>query len=80
MTEIVCVSCDSALSEGEDHHQQDGDTYCEECWYDEGDGVYFCEGCDTRLLLNDDFIVWQDTENYTEPLCEECASAEKDPA
>ena len=44
----------------------------------EKDGVYFCQECNTRLLLNADFIVWQDKENYTEPLCEECGNTEKD--
>ena len=78
--EITCVSCEGALSESDPQHQQHGDTYCEGCWYDEGDGVYFCQECDARLLLNNDFIVWQDEENYTEPLCEECGNTEKDPA
>lgn len=76
VSDIACASCDGALSEQEDNYQQDGDTYCEGCWYEEGDGVYFCQSCDKRLLLNDDFIVWQDEENYTDPLCEECDEEE----
>ena len=77
MSGILCVSCEDNLPEGEDHHEQEGDTYCEGCWYEEGDGVYFCQLCDKRLLLNDDFIVWQDGVNYADALCEGCASKEE---
>lgn len=77
MTAITCASCEGALSEQEDNYQQDGDTYCEGCWYEEGDGVYFCQSCDKRLLLNSDFIVWQDKENHADPLCEGCEEKEK---
>ena len=68
----ACSLCECDLTE-EEVKKDRGNTYCEDCWVDEGDGVYFCQNCDKRLLLNDDFIVWQDEENYTDPLCEECA-------
>ena len=63
-----CQTCDLI-------EREDADT-CEVC-NEEGDGVYFCQNCNKRLFLNDDFIIWQDKANYADALCEECGEKEK---
>lgn len=73
-----CVSCEESLTAAtETLEDGQGSKYCETCWTDEGDGVYFCQRCDERLLLNVDDIHWQDEENYTDPLCADCAEGER---
>ena len=72
-----CVACEATLAgEGEVFTDQNNDSYCEGCWYEEQDGVYFCQNCDNRLVLNRDEIAWQDKENYTDPFCVECGLVE----
>lgn len=72
-----CVVCEGTL-EGEDDifSDQNGDSYCEACWYDENDGVYFCQNCDNRLVLNRDEIAWRNKVDYTDPLCADCGAKE----
>ena len=73
--EEECAVCEESI-EDEVFTDQSGDSFCESCWYDEEDGVYFCQNCDDRLILNRDEIAWQDKVNYTDPLCVECGTAE----
>lgn len=35
MTAIICVSCDGELTESDTQYTDQGDTYCEGCFYEE---------------------------------------------